>query len=375
MAGVGVNDDRKLEKEADVMGERAATSVAQLVAGGKRKRNDLTPTTRQHGNSVAQRGTEENQVIKERQNAEAFDKIKAALGANTTTAVVRIAVRARSAKNKMWRWQSVGHSSVQLSVYTSNQSLHVQIGLDNGGSVKIEGNLYKSADTDKYDIILLEKPIEREAATKLVEGMHEEVGKTHSYCEWMFPSWETLGYENCATWALKMGSEAGISVPSTLKSSAGVLPDPASLAERIRGGDAKSGEVKDLKHGSNQDHQIGKPNVADVILGDTTSDVDAGKWAAVAAILEARDARRGDPTLKDLEYCFTAHANAEEQKKAYTKAIELADQVRTRAEEMREDRQSSKSGSTIGVGAVAGAGAAMAIGGGMFYLWTHSRGR
>jgi hypothetical protein len=357
MQGVAVNDDAALEREADSMGDRARAGGLAAV-----QRRSFTSSGRwSAGYRVAQRTPEEEKVVKEEQNKEAFDKLTAALSADTSTAVVRIAVRAKSASNKTWKWQSVGHSSVQLSVYAVDQSLHVQIGLDNGGSVKIEGNLYKSADTDKYDIILLEKPIARGAALALVERMRQEVGASHTYAEWMTPSAESRGYENCTTWALKIGSEAGISVPTTLASSLGLVPDPASLAERIRGKegiDTGGGEARiDLKH-NDPPHIIGRGGQPDVILGDTTSDKDAGKWAAVRAILEAQARGEAVPSADDLVYCYTAYP-ADQQDAAHQEAVRLAAVVTNKARE-RSESQKPKSGGVGGTVAVVGVGVVIA---------------
>ncbi len=333
----GINDDAALEREADRMGLQAT----QLQTTG-------VPHLRSRDASgivVMQRlSADQAQVLKEEKDRDAFDKLETALQASTTTAAVRLAVRAKSMNNNSWKWQSVGHSSIQLSVYQPASSQHIQIGLDNGGTVKIEANLYKSADNDRYDVVLLEQTIDRATARALLTSMREEVGKSHAYKEWIIPTFEALGAENCTTWALKMGEKAGISVPASLASSLGLVPDPASLAARIRSKDefdsSKSERRVDMKYGD-ATHIIGKDGRPDIIIGDTNSDVDAAKWEAVAAILEARSAGGADPAEDELSYCFPPTLNLVGGQKAalYQAALSAADTVDRKAEELAQQRE------------------------------------
>jgi hypothetical protein len=224
------------------IGNRAVTA---LVATARLQRGTEATGPAAAGPAAAGPAADKEraQEIERRMAGEGFTELERLLaGANPVT-IVRLVVRSAAAGDP-GSTAGVGHAGIQVQVRSDAGEGAAQLGLDNGGLVKMEGALTEELKSAKYRLTFIERPVEPAKARTFIGVLRGEVGRKHSYLEKLHPGSYYLGYENCTSWAEDMARAAGLSLPRpSVADITAFYPRPTELGARIRGGPAVPGQA------------------------------------------------------------------------------------------------------------------------------------
>jgi len=231
--------------------------------------------------------------IERRKSGEGFDRLEQLRQQADAQTTVRLVVRS-AALGEAGAQAGVGHAAIQASIVsaTAGAEAHAQLGLDNGGLVKMEGAATEELISPKYRLTFLERQIDRDTALRFLTKLRGEVGKKHSYLEKLHPGSYYLGYENCTSWAEDMAAQAGLSLPKPgLADIKAFYPRPFELAARLRAGQVAGGHTLttvDVLGG----HRIAGEAARQRFEQRSALAAAGNKWLFVASLLEDLKNRR-----------------------------------------------------------------------------------
>jgi hypothetical protein len=241
---VNINDDKGLEKEADVMGTAALQRQSAETSKSLKKQSGVNSITqRQHviqrGGAAATAGADENLQATGR-GIEGIQGLVNALTPPDVAATCHVGVMVRYPTWGNYLMAKGGHAAIQIKVDLGEHGgmKYIQAGVSATGSIQIEPIFHSIKTRDGYNIKQLTKSVDKGTCINVLNGVAREIAIAQPYQERI--TINTGSKTNCSLWAAKMAAIAGIHL-STLRMS--VFPSPNDLQHALDSYKTTTGHV------------------------------------------------------------------------------------------------------------------------------------
>jgi hypothetical protein len=231
---VNVNDDKGLEKEADVMGTKALQRQSiesnksmkkQLDAGSIAQRQSII----QRGGAKAPKDAEENLQGTGR-GLEGIQGLINGLTPNNVNPACYVGVMVRYPTWGNYIKAKGGHAAIQIQVDFGEHGgiKYLQAGVSATGSIQVEPIFHTMKTKEGYNIKQLTKSVDKGSCINVLMGIAKEIAIAQPYQERI--AINTGSATNCSLWAAKMAAIAGMNL-STFKM--WVYPSPNDLQHAL----------------------------------------------------------------------------------------------------------------------------------------------
>lgn len=226
---VNINDDGRLENEANMMGARALQS--QPTEANNRTENTIAQLQAvvQRGGAAVDQNAEENKQAVGR-GIQGIQGLINELDEVDEGPTYSVGVMVRYPDWGNYLKAKGGHAAIQIKVEFGDQrgTKYIQAGVSATGSIQIEPIFHTTKTRKGYNIKQLTKSVDKEICINVLKGVAKEIATAQPYQERIIINKGSS--TNCSLWAAKMAAIARINL-STVKM--WVFPSPNDLQHAL----------------------------------------------------------------------------------------------------------------------------------------------